>query len=246
MALPHSYGRLQFGEDLDLHFRTMIGTGANPNVAACVVIGIEPGWTKRIVDGIAEDRQAGRRLLDRAEWRPEDHHGRLAQGQGVRALRHRIAARGMRDLGALGLHQMRRERHDDRARLLPDCRQHVRQAASRRDLRLLRRDLRDHRRRAHLQGARGHARGRRALVQDVEGLPGRRDRGAQGRRPVREPADQGQHRGRPHHHRGEGARQSREDRPDSAATSTFWSPPRRRTPARASISWTPRPPPPNA
>jgi len=54
MALPHAYGRLQFGPDLDLHFRTMIGTGANPNVAACVVIGIEPGWTKRIVDGIAE------------------------------------------------------------------------------------------------------------------------------------------------------------------------------------------------
>ena len=53
MALPHSYGRLQFGADLDLHFRTMIGTGANPNVAACVVIGIEPGWTKRIADGIA-------------------------------------------------------------------------------------------------------------------------------------------------------------------------------------------------
>lgn len=53
MALPHAYGRLQFGQDLDLHFRTMIGTGANPNVAAVVVIGIEPGWTKRIVDGIA-------------------------------------------------------------------------------------------------------------------------------------------------------------------------------------------------
>ncbi|MEM8646831.1 MAG: UxaA family hydrolase, partial [Pseudomonadota bacterium] len=54
MALPHSYGRLQFGEDLELHFRTMIGTGANPNVAACIVIGIEPGWTQRIADGIAE------------------------------------------------------------------------------------------------------------------------------------------------------------------------------------------------
>jgi (2R)-sulfolactate sulfo-lyase subunit beta len=54
MALPHAYGRLQFGPDLDLHFRTMIGTGANPNVAACIVIGIEPGWTQRIVDGIAE------------------------------------------------------------------------------------------------------------------------------------------------------------------------------------------------
>src|SRR5690606_25579371 len=54
MALPHAYGRLQFGPDLDLHFRTMIGTGSNPNVAAVVVIGIEPGWTKKIADGIAE------------------------------------------------------------------------------------------------------------------------------------------------------------------------------------------------
>jgi (2R)-sulfolactate sulfo-lyase subunit beta len=54
MALPHAYGRLQFGEDLELLFRTLIGTGSNPNVAACVVIGIEPGWTGRIVDGIAK------------------------------------------------------------------------------------------------------------------------------------------------------------------------------------------------
>jgi len=54
LALPHAYGRLQFGADLDLFFRTMIGTGANPNVAAVVVIGIEPGWTQRIVDGIKE------------------------------------------------------------------------------------------------------------------------------------------------------------------------------------------------
>jgi len=53
MALPHAYGRLQFGPDLELHFRTMIGTGANPNVAACIVIGIEPMWTQRVVDGIA-------------------------------------------------------------------------------------------------------------------------------------------------------------------------------------------------
>ena len=53
LALPHAYGRLQFGEDLELFFRTLIGTGANPNVAACVVIGIEPGWTGRVVEGIA-------------------------------------------------------------------------------------------------------------------------------------------------------------------------------------------------
>ena len=53
MALPHPYGRLQFGADLDLHFRTLIGTGANPNVAAVVVIGIENQWAQKIVDGIA-------------------------------------------------------------------------------------------------------------------------------------------------------------------------------------------------
>ncbi len=53
MALPHPYGRLQFGEDLELLFRTLIGTGTNPNVGAVVVIGIEPEWTGRVVDGIA-------------------------------------------------------------------------------------------------------------------------------------------------------------------------------------------------
>lgn len=54
LAIPHAYGRLQFGEDLEIHFRTLIGTGSNPNVAAVVVIGIEDGWTKRVVDGIAK------------------------------------------------------------------------------------------------------------------------------------------------------------------------------------------------
>lgn len=54
MALPHPYGRLQFGEDLDLHFRTLIGAGSNPNVAAVVVIGIEPNWAKKLADGIAK------------------------------------------------------------------------------------------------------------------------------------------------------------------------------------------------
>jgi (2R)-sulfolactate sulfo-lyase subunit beta len=52
LAIPHPYGRLQFGADLDLHFRTLIGTGSNPNVAAVVVIGIEEQWTQRVVDGI--------------------------------------------------------------------------------------------------------------------------------------------------------------------------------------------------
>jgi (2R)-sulfolactate sulfo-lyase subunit beta len=30
MALPHPHGRLQFGADLGLHFRTLIGTGSSP------------------------------------------------------------------------------------------------------------------------------------------------------------------------------------------------------------------------
>jgi (2R)-sulfolactate sulfo-lyase subunit beta len=53
LAIPHPYGRLQFGADLELHFRTLIGAGSNPNVAAVVVIGIEEGWTQRVVAGIA-------------------------------------------------------------------------------------------------------------------------------------------------------------------------------------------------
>ena len=54
LALPHHYGRLQFGADLELHFRTLIGIGSNPNVAAVVVIGIEPELTRVITDGIAK------------------------------------------------------------------------------------------------------------------------------------------------------------------------------------------------
>lgn len=54
MALPHHYGRLQFGEDLELTFRTLAGIGRNPNVAAAIVIAIEPKWAQRIADSIAE------------------------------------------------------------------------------------------------------------------------------------------------------------------------------------------------
>lgn len=54
LALPHAYGRLQYGKDLELFFRTMIGVGSNPNVAAVIVIGIEPNWAQVIADGIAK------------------------------------------------------------------------------------------------------------------------------------------------------------------------------------------------
>ena len=53
LALPHHYGRLQYGQDLELTFRTLIGNGANPNVAAAVVVGIEPAWAHRVAEGVA-------------------------------------------------------------------------------------------------------------------------------------------------------------------------------------------------
>ncbi|MEM0312753.1 MAG: UxaA family hydrolase [Thermoplasmatales archaeon] len=53
-AIPHPYGRLQFGRDLDLTFKTLAGMGRNPNVASALVIGIEDQWTQQIADRIAE------------------------------------------------------------------------------------------------------------------------------------------------------------------------------------------------
>ncbi len=52
LDLRHPYGDLQFGQDLELFFRTMTGAGCNPNVAAVIVIGIEPVWVDRIASGI--------------------------------------------------------------------------------------------------------------------------------------------------------------------------------------------------
>ena len=115
LALPHAYGRLQFGADLDLHFRTLIGTGSNPNVAAVVVIGIEDGWTKRVVDGIAK---TGKPVVgfgieghgDIATIAKASHKAKEFLQLGLRA-----RARGVRDRGLVGVDQVRRERHHDRA-----------------------------------------------------------------------------------------------------------------------------------
>lgn len=82
LPLPHAYGRLQFGEDLELFFRTMIGTGCNPNVAAAVVIGIEPEWTNKIADAIAKtgkpveafaiEGYGDLKTIERASWAAKD------------------------------------------------------------------------------------------------------------------------------------------------------------------------------
>jgi (2R)-sulfolactate sulfo-lyase subunit beta len=82
MALTHPYGRLQFGEDLHLTFDTLIGTGRNPNVAAVIVIGIEPNWTDYIVKGIAEtgipvagfsiERSGDLETIRKAAWKAKE------------------------------------------------------------------------------------------------------------------------------------------------------------------------------
>ena len=112
MAIPHPYGRLQFGADLDLHFRTLIGAGCNPNVAAVVVIGIEDGWTQKVVDGIAA---TGKPVVGFGIEGHGDHDTIMRASQGgarVRAVGEREAARGVPDRRAVGLDQVRRVRHD--------------------------------------------------------------------------------------------------------------------------------------
>ncbi|MGV3655478.1 MAG: UxaA family hydrolase [Noviherbaspirillum sp.] len=83
LALPHPYGRLQFGADLDLHFRTLIGTGSNPNVAAVVVIGIEEGWTGKVVEAI---RKTGKPVLGYSIELHGDHDTIMRASRGAREL----------------------------------------------------------------------------------------------------------------------------------------------------------------
>ncbi len=54
ISVPHPYGRLQFGDDLDLTFKTLAGFGMNPNIHSAIVIGIEDNWANRIADQIAK------------------------------------------------------------------------------------------------------------------------------------------------------------------------------------------------
>ena len=63
LGLPHAYGRLQFGEDLELFFRTMIGTGANPNVAAVDRDRHRAGMDAEDRGRNRQDGQAGGRIL---------------------------------------------------------------------------------------------------------------------------------------------------------------------------------------
>lgn len=49
-----AYGRGQFGADLEQHDRVLVGYGSHPNVAAALVVGLEPKTTQRLAARIAE------------------------------------------------------------------------------------------------------------------------------------------------------------------------------------------------
>ncbi len=159
LAIPHPYGRLQFGADLELHFRTLIGAGCNPNVAAVVVIGIEDGWTKKVVDGIAA---TGKPVVGFGIEGHGDHDTIMRASKAAREYVQWASEKqreAVPDRRALGLDQVRRERHHLGLRRQPDRRQRLRQAPPARQLPLLRRDDRAHRRRADRRRALRQRRG---------------------------------------------------------------------------------------
>jgi (2R)-sulfolactate sulfo-lyase subunit beta len=174
LAIPHAYGRLQFGEDLELHFRTIIGTGANPNVAAVVVIGIEPGWTKKIVDGIAA---TGKPVTGLSIEQNGDLKTIMEASKVAKEYVHFASELQREECSISELWVSTKCGESDTTTGLSSCPtvgNMYDKLLPRGYLRLLRGDLGNHRRRAHLQDPR-HQRGSwRALVQDVEGLSGRR------------------------------------------------------------------------
>ena len=48
-----AYGRGQFGLDLEQHDRVLLGYATHPNVAAALIVGLEPVTTQRFVDAVA-------------------------------------------------------------------------------------------------------------------------------------------------------------------------------------------------
>ena len=211
LAIPHPYGRLQFGADLDLHFRTLIGTGANPNVAAVVVIGIEDQWTKKVVDGIA------------ATGKPVAGFGIELHGDHDTIMRASKAAKEFLQ-GASELQRVECALKDlwvstkcGESDTTSGCGANPTVGDAFDKLyaagctlvfgetteltggeQIVAARCRDDKVRAE-------------FMRDVRPLPGR-DQPAQDERPLRLAADQGQHRRRPHDDRGEGARQHPEDR----------------------------------
>ena len=185
MALPHAYGRLQFGADLDLHFRTIIGTGRNPNVAACVVIGIEPEWTKQVVDAIAATGKPVEGFAIEQNGDIATVARRSARRQGVRPLGD--ARSSARRCGIEELWAACKCGESDTTTGLASCPT----VGNFYDKLIPQGIYGCFGETSEITGgedgggrARRHAGGTGEVPQDLAGLPGRRDRGQQGRRPA--------------------------------------------------------------
>ena len=188
----------------------MIGTGRNPNVAACVVIGIEPGWT-------SGSSTASRRPASPSRASAIEHTATSTPSPAPRA-RRRNSSSGRRSIQReeCGIKELYISRASaaraTRRRASRSARPSAtsRQADRARHPRLLRRNVRADRRRARRAPSAPPRRSGEvhAMFEDYQEVVF----DAEGRRPVREPADQGQHRRRPDDDRGEGARQRREAR----------------------------------
>ncbi len=213
MALPHAYGRLQFGADLDLFFRTLIGTGANPNVAAVVVIGIEDGWTKRVVDGIAK---TGKPV---AGFGIEGHGDIATIAKASHKAKEFLQWASERERETCPIEDLwvsTKCGESDTTTGLASCPTvgNMYDKLIPKGITGVFGETSEITGAEHIAKARAvNAEDRREMDEGVPGLPGRGDRGAPDRQSHGQPADQGQHRRRAHHHRGEGAGQPREDRP---------------------------------
>ena len=210
--MPHPYGRLQFGADLDLHFRTLIGTGCNPNVAAVVVICIEESWAKKVADGIAK---TGKPVAYFGIEQHGDHDTIMRASKAAKeyvqwASELRREERPLKDLwvstkcgesdttSGCGANPTVGNAFD---KLYPH------------GVTLVFGETTELTGGEHLVAARCRNDEVRKKFQFMFDRYQEVDRPPQDERPDGLAADQGQHRGRPHHHRGEGAGQHPEDRP---------------------------------
>ena len=207
---PHPYGRLQFGADLDLQFRYLIGTGANPNVAAVVVIGIEPGLDKPVVEGIAATGKPVAGFSHRKERRSQHHHGTPRGRPRSSCTGPASFSAGACDLADLwvstkcgesdttsGLGSRTPPSGNVYDKLLPAAALLAVSARPRRSPAA--EDI------SWPSAARSLPRSAEAGTRSSSTATEEVIERAQGRRPLRLAAHQGQHRGRSDHHRGEGA-----------------------------------------
>ena len=232
LALPHAYGRLQFGEDLELHFRTLIGTGAEPERGGLRRDRHRTRWTGRVVEGIAKTGKpvAGFSIEGNGDI------GTIAAASRKAREFVQWASEKQRELCTIQeLFVSTKCGESDTTSGLASC-PTVGNLIDKLDPLGATTCFGET---SELTGAEVVCASRAAskevadeFMRGLQRLPGSH-RAPQDQRPLRVAADQGQHRRRPHHHRGKGVRQSSEDRPQDQI--------HRRAEARRSARQGPRP-----